>query len=261
MFNRKEIKERAKDALKLNYWKSVLVYFLLTLLTGTGVASISSATGAARGATAATSGGSAAVSGMFDDIAAVIGDLPHEFDMLIGLSFVTIILGLLAILALVAIISAIATVFDIFVKRPFVVGGARYFTRNADGVGDVGDILGGFKVNYLKNVGTLFLMNFFISLGTFFFIIPGIILTYAFRMVPYILAEGTELSATEVLKKSMEMMKGNKWAAFYSSFHSLDGSSFQHLHLVSSTSSMLDHITTRLMQSFTLRLRGEMHLL
>ena len=33
-------------------------------------------------------------------------------------------------------------------------------------------------------------------------------------MVPYILAEQPELSATEVITRSREMMNGNKWQAF-----------------------------------------------
>ena len=37
---------------------------------------------------------------------------------------------------------------------------------------------------------------------------------YSYRMVPYIIKDNPELSATEVITRSREMMNGNKWRAF-----------------------------------------------
>lgn len=44
--------------------------------------------------------------------------------------------------------------------------------------------------------------------------ILGIILAYAYKMVPYLLRDYPELSAKEAMKMSREMMKGYKWDLF-----------------------------------------------
>ena len=44
--------------------------------------------------------------------------------------------------------------------------------------------------------------------------IGGVILSYAYRMVPYLLQDYPELTPREALKISREMMRGNKWRLF-----------------------------------------------
>lgn len=51
-------------------------------------------------------------------------------------------------------------------------------------------------------------------LWSLLFVIPGIIKTYSYSMSYYILKDHPELSANEARKKSMAMMKGNKWRLF-----------------------------------------------
>ena len=46
------------------------------------------------------------------------------------------------------------------------------------------------------------------------FWIPGIVKSYEYRMIPYIMAEHPELSYKEAFRMSKEMMQGNKWSAF-----------------------------------------------
>ena len=77
-----------------------------------------------------------------------------------------------------------------------------------------GCVMDGFRGNYGRVVVTMLLRDLLIFAGTLLFVIPGIILTYSFRMVPYILAENPNVEATEALKMSREMMLGNKWNAF-----------------------------------------------
>lgn len=54
------------------------------------------------------------------------------------------------------------------------------------------------------------LVGIFTFLWSLLFIIPGIIATYSYSMVYYIALDNPELSASEVLKKSKQMMKGHK---------------------------------------------------
>lgn len=49
-----------------------------------------------------------------------------------------------------------------------------------------------------------------IVLWTFLFIIPGIVKTYEYRMVSYILADQPDISARDAFAISREMMRGQK---------------------------------------------------
>ena len=44
--------------------------------------------------------------------------------------------------------------------------------------------------------------------------IPGIVKSYEYRMVPFLLSENPNMTKDEALKASSRMMKGNKWRAF-----------------------------------------------
>ena len=54
----------------------------------------------------------------------------------------------------------------------------------------------------------------FVFLWTLLFIIPGIIKSFAYSMSYYILLDDPNISANDARKKSIEMMKGNKWRLF-----------------------------------------------
>lgn len=59
-----------------------------------------------------------------------------------------------------------------------------------------------------------FLRGLFVFLWSLLLIIPGIIASYRYAMTPYIMYEHPEYTATEAIKASKEMMKGNKWRLF-----------------------------------------------
>ncbi len=67
-----------------------------------------------------------------------------------------------------------------------------------------------------KKVGILLLSYLIIGIGLILFIVPGIILIYAFGVLPFILIDEDyqSLSAIETLKKSYELMKENKIKLF-----------------------------------------------
>ena len=60
----------------------------------------------------------------------------------------------------------------------------------------------------------MLLSGLFIFLWGLLFIIPGIIKSYSYRMVPYILRDEPELSPMEVISRSRDMMNGQKLNAF-----------------------------------------------
>lgn len=65
-----------------------------------------------------------------------------------------------------------------------------------------------------KIIGANLLMSFLIMLGTFFFIIPGIYLSFSYALVPYLLVTRKDLSITETLALSRKMMDGHKFDYF-----------------------------------------------
>lgn len=70
------------------------------------------------------------------------------------------------------------------------------------------------KVNVIAYV----LISIFTFLWTLLLIVPGIIKALAYSQTYYILADaqasGVEMSATEAIKTSQQLMKGHKWEFF-----------------------------------------------
>ena len=58
------------------------------------------------------------------------------------------------------------------------------------------------------------LKDIYILLWSLLFIIPGIIMSFSYAMTDYILAEHPEISASEALSWSKEMMEGNRFRLF-----------------------------------------------
>ena len=69
--------------------------------------------------------------------------------------------------------------------------------------------------NYGHKLGGMFLYGLKIMLWTLLFYIPGIIMSFAYAMTPYILEEHPEISAWDASTRSREMMKGHKFDLFY----------------------------------------------
>ena len=55
------------------------------------------------------------------------------------------------------------------------------------------------------------LQNVYVILWSLLFIIPGIIASYSYAMTSYILAEQPELTPSEAIDRSKQMMSGNRW--------------------------------------------------
>lgn len=66
--------------------------------------------------------------------------------------------------------------------------------------------------------GLNFLTTLYTFLWTLLFIIPGFIATFKYAMAPFVLAENPEMTASEAITASKELMKGNKFRLFCLSF-------------------------------------------
>ncbi len=68
--------------------------------------------------------------------------------------------------------------------------------------------------NWKTTAATRFLKTLYCFLWSLLFIIPGIIASYSYAMTGYILAEHPELTASEAIARSKEMMSGNRFRLF-----------------------------------------------
>jgi len=68
--------------------------------------------------------------------------------------------------------------------------------------------------NWKTTAATRFLKTLYCFLWSLLFIIPGIIASYSYAMTGYILADHPELTASEAIERSKEMMSGNRFRLF-----------------------------------------------
>ena len=104
--------------------------------------------------------------------------------------------------------------YQVFLSNVIRVGNAKFWLNVADeGDHKFVDIFSGFQ-NYKSVVLVGLRTTLTISLLTLLFIIPGIIASYNYAMVPYIQVEHPEYSPWECMYKSKTMMYGNRWQLF-----------------------------------------------
>lgn len=77
----------------------------------------------------------------------------------------------------------------------------------------INDVFDGFK-DFGRAFTAFILIEIFTFLWTLLFVIPGIVMRYAYSMTYYILADRPNMSANEARKASIDLMRGNKWRLF-----------------------------------------------
>lgn len=192
MWSREELKTRAKEVLKVSYWKAFGVSLVLAIISGNG--------GGGNGRSGRDFG---------------TQDLQHFGDSLgagmdgatIGFAILMVILGVAFMLFFLSL--------RIFLGFPLEVGGRKYFIRSTNlefKMGYLGHI---FKKEYYWNViKTMFMRGLYLILWTLLLIIPGIVKGYAYRFVPYILADNPNMKWDDAIALSNNMTDGEKWDMF-----------------------------------------------
>jgi len=180
MWTRAELKQRAKIVLKSNYWKAFLISLVISLASGGG-----------------SSGGRSRVKSDLDFSRTLDKDTIIVFIIV----FLVIILFLLALRVLLG--------------YPLVVGGRRYFVKSAENKDNKRCFRFAFEgQNYGGIVSAMLLREVFAFLWTLLLIIPGIIKSYSYSMVPYILGDNPNIGAKRAIELSNEMTYGHKFDMF-----------------------------------------------
>lgn len=71
-----------------------------------------------------------------------------------------------------------------------------------------------YRDNFLKAFLVPLLQGLFVFLWSLLFVIPGVIMAYAYSMAIYVANDNPELSAMDAIRKSRELMNGHKWDLF-----------------------------------------------
>ena len=219
MWDRKELKEKAKTKFRANRITCIFAALLLFFTGSFGSGGAGSTVGTNLRHNNSTSYENESYDESFfedlgEDIEITVGDeVPHldtgdsSLPAIFGIVFGTILL----------VIVIIGLLLGIFLLNPLQVGLRKFFIDNA---GDSsaglnrGNIGLGFGANYKNIVGAMFSTDIYEVLWTLLLIVPGIIKGYEWRLVPYLLAENPRMSGAEARAVSAEMMYGSKADAF-----------------------------------------------
>lgn len=107
-------------------------------------------------------------------------------------------------------------IWNTFIGYPLMVGMDRFFMENRLFGSKIERLFWVFKSGgYLNIVKTMFLLNLKVLLWSFLLIIPGIIKSYEYFMVPYILAENPKISSKRAFELSKEMTRDEKFDIFF----------------------------------------------
>jgi uncharacterized membrane protein len=178
MWTRLEIKEKAKSVLRKYYWQAFIVSLVLGFATG-------GSSGGGGGSSRWTSSNS------------------------LDLAWIPLII-LLVVFAII-----FAVLFRIFIGYAIEVGAKKFFLETLEDQSNMGRLGYAFTSGHYKNIISTMFIRTIMLIGWFLLlIIPGIIKSYAYRMVPYILSENPNIDAREAIELSENMTKGHKMDIF-----------------------------------------------
>lgn len=210
------LKGNAKQALKRFYWTAVLVTLIATILGAGG--------GNSAGSSAANNDSLNSYiedyiedSDYYDDDSYdqdynyVFDDNPdNDYSSLFTPALFFTVLGVI-----VVILMLLAAVISVFLSMPVAVGQNLFYMRARSADARVGDLFGQFsRGRYLATVKAMFLMRLKIFLWSLLLVVPGIIKTYEYALVPYILAENPNIPTERAFEISRRTMDGEKMNFF-----------------------------------------------
>lgn len=108
----------------------------------------------------------------------------------------------------------LSIVFSIFIVGPLTVGLSQYFLKQRERDVDYNYLIKPFKDGFKEAFLGMLMMYVFVFLWTLLLIIPGIVKYYAYRMVPFVLAQNPNMDWKEALDLSKEMTYGEKLNIF-----------------------------------------------
>ncbi len=215
MWNRIELKGAAKQRFHSNYWPSVVVAVILSITLGTfsfGNSFSNASSNNYYGSSDINNilSDSPIPDSSYSDMSAYMKN--YISSIFPGVNVNTILQGLSLIILIVGLLSILL---NVFVFNPLQVGCQHWFIRSrTEDNYNIGSVGFTFKEGYGNVAKTMFLKELYTFLWSLLFVFPGIVKSYEYRMIPYLLAENPYMSTDEAFARSRSMMDGEKWNAF-----------------------------------------------
>ena len=119
------------------------------------------------------------------------------------------------VLAMAGGVTLLGVLYNVFIYTPIVVGSKRYYMEARLGNAPFSTLFSIFRRgDYGHVVFVGFMTQLKIFLYTLLLIVPGIIKSYAFALVPYLMAENPQLTHTRAQQISQQVMVNEKFNYF-----------------------------------------------
>lgn len=112
------------------------------------------------------------------------------------------------------LLSLLALAAAIFAGGPLQVGQARYFVHNRFGDTRFGLVFSGFQQRWLNTVAVKFTTNLFVWLWSLLFVVPGVVASYRYYYVDFLLADNPGLTGARARALSRMLTDGEKGRLF-----------------------------------------------
>ena len=194
-----DFRERARMALQNNWLWAVLTGLVATML------------GAATTLLDGNGGGSSSSSEVTEEELEMLEQTGLNMTEILTNPIVQAMMMVLGALMIVLVVWAIVIM---IIGGPITLCYAQYNLNLVDGFNpQLSDLFGKFG-QFGQGFCVQFLRRLFIVLWTFLFVIPGLVKSYSYSMAAYIAAENPDMTASDAITASKELMDGNKWRLF-----------------------------------------------
>lgn len=188
MWDRVDLKERAKGILKTTYWMSFLASLIFSAVCGGVGGGINFSSGR---------GSSASISDSFS-----------------GMSPSAVIAALVIVFFVMIFALVVGFAVQAFLTNPITVGHNKFYMQAAYNDVSIDNMLYAFKNSYMNIVKSMFFVSLYTALWSFLFVIPGIVKSYEYAMIPYILAENPNIDTNRAFEISKNATYGHKMNMF-----------------------------------------------
>ena len=198
MLKAKDFRKMARESLKGSWLLAVGAGLIASLLGGCIIT-----TGGGGGSSGATSSNPSPVPmGAETALNVATGFLSNYSDVI------------MAIIGVTAFVAVVYAVIMLVIGGAVSMGYAKFnlnlINKTGPDIKDLFSEMGRFKAGFVMQ----FLRGLYILLWSFLLVIPGIIASYSYKMAPYILMENPDMTASQAITASKQLMEGNKWRLF-----------------------------------------------
>lgn len=215
MWTRARIKEEAKNSFRrFGYWMPFLVTFIVGIISGGMGITGSTSTGSVTTEYTTEYHGELTPAGFAHFLEEIFGEFGAQLESFFSNPLIAMTTAFLVVLGFM-IGLVISFGWSAFIAGPVIVGKNRYFMEHRAFDSKFERLFWSFRSGrYMNVVKIMFWRDVKIFLWSLLFVIPGIIKSYEYCMVPYILAENPQISSERAFELSKLMTRGEKWKIF-----------------------------------------------